>query len=116
MMTQSHKVVIIIDASNSLSFIRQQLIETVRITDEYLLAEYTTLISKMMFDRLGIGWVRYIRPAHLSDNSWMHFCRIADAAGVYSWLLFCNIFAEWIIIDELKMVGYKELWLCLHKK
>jgi hypothetical protein len=112
MITQNHNVVVVLSAQAVLTAL-DQACEGFGIRNANF---FKLVVLEIALERYGLGYVTRQRKLQLDDAAIALAELVSDAIGVYFWQLFANILREWCVIDDIKIIGNWEIWLCLNRK
>ena len=115
MITKGLRAVIIVSAEDILFEVHAALRQRLYQVDRPTLDKYTHAIFIRAVESAGIGQVsRECRIKHMVNDRHVDLVTsIAREIEGLVWRLFNRFhFGEWLWIDDLKIVGGRELWLC----
>lgn len=112
MITQNHNVVVVVNAQSALIALDQACSGfAIRNLDFFKLA-----VIEIALERWGIGYVRRQRKTQLDDTAIALAESVVESIGNYLWHLLTNLMVQWCVIDDIKIIGNWEIWLCLNYK
>lgn len=112
MITENYKVVIAVNAQEALSIINRELTKSGVFAKE-IIDQCASITTRVAIDQLFIAQIDVAIPSWLTPVQLKVIEQTAMAAGIYLWRLLTNVLVQWAYIKSIRLVGDKELWLCL---
>lgn len=112
MITQDHNVVVVVNAQAVLIALDRACVGWgIRNLEFFKLA-----VIEIALENWGLGYISRQRKRQLDDASIALANSIAESISHYLWHLLSNLLVQWCVIDDIKIIGNWEIWLCLNRK
>lgn len=112
MITKNHNVVIVVSAHAALTALDRACEGyAIRNLDFFKLA-----VIEIALEQWGLAYVRRQRKLQLDEPAYRLATQIAESISQYLWYVLANVIQQWCVVDDLKIIGVWEIWLCLNPK
>lgn len=112
MITKNHSVVVVVSAHAALTVL-DKACEGYAIRN---LDFFKLVVIEIALEQWGLAYVRRQRKTQLNDQAIGLATRIAESISRYLWHVLSNVIPQWCVVDDIKIIGVWEIWLCLNPK